>query len=135
MISACTYKFSGTADEQCRIHNPPVESELESDEEQEQLTTEQQVEEALQNLSSDVSVELRPCDRTEELLVAQFAREGCGCSRKCSAQFSINHIRDFRAQCYELSHDELDMVLLGQLMASRNDSDHVVVESHHLERD
>jgi len=27
------------------------------------------------------------------------------------------------------------MVLLGQLMASCNDSDHVVVESHHLERE
>ena len=81
-----TNKISGTMHEQCRIHNPPVVSELESDEEQEHLTTEQQVEEALQNLSpaSDVSVELRPCDRTEELLVAQFAREGCGCSRKCS---------------------------------------------------
>lgn len=48
---------------------------------------------------------------------------------------SPSTICDFRAQCYELSHDELDMVLLGQLMASRNDSDHVVVESHHLERE
>ena len=52
-VSQPTYKFSGTVDEQCRIHNPPVESELESDEEKEQLTTEQQVEEALQNLSSE----------------------------------------------------------------------------------
>ena len=33
-------------------------------------------------------VEPRPCDKTEELLVTQFAMQVCGCSRKCSAQFS-----------------------------------------------
>lgn len=76
--------------EQGRIHEveletqnqPPEESD--SDEE-DGLTTEQQVQEALQNLSSasDIQVELRPCDRTEELLVAQFAMEGCGCNKKC----------------------------------------------------
>ena len=108
--------------EQGSTHTLLVESELQSDDEHEHLTTEQQVEEALQHLpsASDISVELRPCEKTEELLVDQFVREGCGCSRKCSAQFSINHIRDVRDECYryQLSRDELDTVLLGQLMAS-----------------
>ena len=82
-----------------------VKGELKSDEEEEGLTAEQ-VEEALQNLSaaSDVCIEL----------VAQFATKGCGCSRKCSSQFIAAHIRNVRAQCYELSHDEVDMVLLGR---------------------
>ena len=111
-------QISDAVHEQCRMQYP--QSDLESDKEHQQLTTEQQVE-ALQNLSP-----ISQCDRvdTTEVLIAQFASEGCGCSRKCSAQFSINHLRDIRAQCYELSHDELDMVLLGQLKASCNDSDH-----------
>jgi len=58
-------------DEQHRIHEPLQEKGL---------STEEQVEEALQNLStaSDVCIELRPCDRTEDLLVAQFATNGGG---------------------------------------------------------
>ena len=90
------------------------------------------MQEALQNLpsasASDIQVELRPCDKTEEQLVTQFATEGCRCSRKCSAQLSALYIRDMRAQCYDLIHGELDIVLLGQLMASTNVS-HNVVES------
>ena len=129
--------------EQRRIHEVELETqnqpheESESEEEGDGLTTEQQVQEALQNLSSasDIQVELRPCDRTEELLVAQFAMEGCGCNNKCSAQFSMVYIRDMRAQCYDLSHGELDLVILGQLVASTNVSDKVVAESGHLEKE
>ena len=66
-------------------------------------------------------------------MVARFASAGCGCSKKCSSQFSVNYVRDIRAQCYDLTHSELDMVLLGQLMASTNTSQKVVVESGHLE--
>lgn len=106
----------------------------ESDEEEDGLTTEEQVHEALGNLSSanDIRVELRPCDTTEEGLLATFTSVGCGCSKKCSSQFSLCYIRDMRAQCYELSHNELDLVLLGQLVASTNTSDMVVVDSGHL---
>ena len=105
----------------------------ESDEE-DGLTTEEQVHEALGNLSSanDIRVELRPCDTTEEGLLATFTSVGCGCSKKCSSQFSLSYIRDMRAQCYELSHNELDLVLLGQLVASTNTSEMVVVDSGHL---
>ena len=80
------------------------------------------MEEALQNLSTarDVCIELRPCDRTEDLMVAQFATKGCGCRRKCLAQFTADAM-------YELivtnCRFELVIVLLGQLMASNNGSD------------
>ena len=106
----------------------------EEGDEEEELSTEQQVHEALHNLpsASDVRVELRPCDSIEEGLLATFASVGCGCSKKCSSQFSLSYIRDMRAQCYDLSHNELDLVLLGQLVASTNTSEKVVVESGHL---
>ena len=96
--------------------------------------TEQQVHEALNNLSSasDIRVELRLCESIEEGLLATFASVGCGCSKKCSSQFSLSYIRDMRAQCYDLSHNELDLILLGQLVASTNTSEVVVVESGHL---
>ena len=99
------------------------------------MSTDQQVQEALQNLASarDIQVLLRPCDTEEEEMVPQFASAGCGCSKKCSSQFSVDYVRDIRAQCYDLTHSELDMVLLGQLMASTNTSEKVVVESGHLE--
>ena len=110
-----------------------MELETESDEE-ESPSTEQQVQEALQNLPSahDIEVQFRPCDTTEDVMVAQFVSAGCGCSKKCSSQFSLEYIRDMRAQCYDLTHTELDMVLLGQLVASTNTSGKVVVESGHL---
>ena len=40
-----------------------------------------------------------------------------------------------RAQCYDLTHAELDMVLLGQLVASTNMSGTIVVESRHLNKE
>ena len=52
-----------------------------------------------------------------------------------SAQFSKEHIQSMRAQCLQLSCNELDMVLLGQLIASTNTSDKVVQESRHLEKE
>ena len=113
----------------------PQDVPEESDEEGDGMSTDQQVQDALQNLTSarDIEVLLRPCDTEEEEMVAQFASAGCGCSKKCSSQFSVNYVRDIRAQCYDLTHSELDMVLLGQLMASTNTSEKVVVDSGHLE--
>lgn len=64
-------------------------TQTQSDEE-EAPSTEQQVQEALQNLPSarDIQVQLRPCDKTEDVMVAQFASAGCGCSKKCSKSTS-----------------------------------------------
>ena len=78
---------------------------------------------------------MRPCDAMEEQLVTRFAIKGCGCKKKCSSQFCADHFRDMRAQCYELSHSELDMVLLGQPVASTNSSDGVVIMSGRLKQE
>ena len=80
-------------------------------------------------------MEPRPCDIDEEQVVAQFTTTGCQCSKKCSAQFSPRYILEARARCFDLSHGELDMVILGQLFASTNASDMVAVESRHTERE
>lgn len=97
------------------------------------LDTEEQIEEAMQNLR-DIYPELRQCDEKEEQLVAQFVSGGCGCSKKCSSYFSGDHVRDMRDQCSSLSHTELDMAVLGQLTALTNTDDNVVTESRHKER-
>lgn len=38
-------------------------------------------------------------------------------------------------RCFDLGHGELDMVILGQLAASTNTSDGVVVSSYHQQRE
>lgn len=59
----------------------------------------------------------------------------CGCQlwngRSSSLQFSLEHVLDVCSQCATLSHNELDMVLLGQLMATSNTNDSIVTESRH----
>ena len=115
---------------------PGDNPEDESDKEDE-TTHEQQVQEALQNVPSihGIEIELRPCDVNEEELVAQFVATGCSCAKRCSSQFSKEYIQSMRAQCFDLSRNELDMVLLGQLIASTNTSNKVVQESHNLEKE
>ena len=58
-----------------------------------------------------------PAD-TEEL--DPFLAEGCGCNRAgqpCSSLFTKEHYEEIRLSCQDLSGNELDMVLLGQMMA------------------
>ena len=76
-----------------RDHSPANNDDDEEEEEEAEFTTEQQVQEALQNLG-DVPVEMRPTDLEEEQMVTQFSTLGCGCHRKCSSQFSPQHIQD-----------------------------------------
>ena len=39
------------------------------------------------------------------------------------------------SRCFDLSHGELDMAILGQLLASTNASNMVAVESRHAEKE
>ena len=43
----------------------------------------------------------------------------------CVRQFSVSHIQEIIMQCQEISHGELDLIILGQLQAFGNDSDSV----------
>ena len=61
---------------------------------------------------------------------------GCGCRKgvggqSCSTQFSQDHLVSIRQSCAELSRSELDLVILGQLLACTNRSSGVVTSSRH----
>lgn len=51
--------------------------------------------------------------------------------RPCSRQFSREYVKETRQSFMDLSTSELDMFLMGQLIAFTNSSDGVVVESRH----
>ena len=61
--------------------------------------------------------------------VNAFLAAGCGCSRAggqpCSALFSKEHYEDVRLSCRELSRNELDMIVMGQIMAGIDDTPQV----------
>ena len=74
-----------------------------------------------------------PADQETEKLKALLA-EGCGCKRAggkpCSTLFSVEHFLSIRLQCAELTREELDFVLLGQIMATLSDGPHTTAEKH-----
>ena len=72
-------------------------------------------EESRDNLESDL---------TEKRLVDDFTTIGCGCKNKsfCSLQFDRDYISSVRDSCLELSHRELDMLLMGQILACNDGS-------------
>ena len=54
-------------------------------------------------------------------MIQEFCSTGCGCKlvkgRDCSSQFAAEHYQTIRASAAELTWNELNMVLLGQVMA------------------
>ena len=96
-----------------------------SDDEDEGLTNDEIVEQALTNARhmAEVEIEPTPCDSAEKksILNLNFMEKGCGCQlwekQQCYLQFSSSHYSSQRSQCASLSKDELDMLILGQLAA------------------
>ena len=64
-------------------------------------------------------------------LVARFIAKGCGCVKSCLAQFTTEQIIDSRIDCMELTREELDLVILGELHASMNTSETRGPDSKH----
>ena len=76
---------------------------------------------------TDVGIEERQVDIDERAMVMAMLKSTCGCkkglsSQPCSTQFSADHLMSFRSSCSELSRSELDMVVMGQLMAGMDDT-------------
>ena len=96
-------------------------------------STDQHVAQALAQVPflSDVSVELRPCDENENRLVTEFMSAGCRCQKQCNRLFGVDYIRKFRLACLDLSSQELDMIILGQLSAFLNSSLSTAEGTHH----
>ena len=68
---------------------------------------------------------------TQKRKLSEFLANGCGCAKKCYKFFDTEHYQDIRDQCAELSKDELDLVLLGQIMANINIATVVGPQSKH----
>ena len=62
--------------------------------------------------------------------VGRFLESSCHCQLHlggpCSTQFTSSYVLSARTACLDLPRNELDMVLLGQLMACTNQSEGVV---------
>ena len=65
-----------------------------------------------------VQLEFRAIDLEEESKIDHFYSTTCGCLKACIKQFTREHVRLTRANVAQLSRSDLDMVLLGQVMAS-----------------
>ena len=63
----------------------------------------------------------------------RFTRDGCGCSAMCSAQFSVSEYTTMRNSCNDLSREERDLFLMGELSASMFDSSRTRMGSRHSE--
>ena len=83
---------------------------------------------------SDVSLELRLRDISEDQKVEQFMSTGC-CTKwkgkSCSLQFTKDYVKDVRLSCIELTTTELDLVIMGQLLACTNTSQRIITDVHH----
>ena len=119
-----------------RLEPPPSETggSEESDDDLEdvrELTKDEQIQKTKTQLptGSSVDYDVRDVDTQEDDLVTKFMTSGCGCSqfdgKECSIQFTNEHVSQARGCCLELSHNELDMVLLGQLQAFSISQDRV----------
>ena len=91
----------------------------------EELTATEIVHENLSQLSP-VCFDQREEDVVEERLIQEYAKDGCACSvgpdkSPCCQSITLDHYRSVRSQMAELSHDELDLAIMGQVMAGTFD--------------
>ena len=76
----------------------------------------------------------------ERASVTTLMMSTCGCkkganSQPCSSQFPFEHVLEVRASCSELTRSELDMVVMGQLMAGMNSDPTTKPGSRHTVKD
>ncbi len=91
--------------------------------------------EILSSVRSSEILEQSTCDEHDKRIIEKFVNETCGChlwnSDSCSKQFTSQHIEETRFNCADLSHNELDMVVLGSLLANSNSTEQVDSSSRH----
>lgn len=111
---------------------PPPADDGDGDSDDEQggvVNTDETVHEAmaaLHTISDEVTISSLPTDEAERELISHFWTSGCGCNKvsgkPCRSQFSLEYLTFVRESCLELSHSELDMAIMGQLVAGMNTS-------------
>ena len=72
-----------------------------------------------------VPIDQRDLDVTEEQLIQEFKRDGCKCDlgpsrTPCSLSITVDHLRAVRCQMADLTHDELDLVVMGVFRGNNN---------------
>ena len=83
----------------------------------------------------EIAVSHRSLDDQEEARVRAFVDRCCECDNgpaktPCSMLFPVEHYRSLRATFAELSHDELDLLVMGQVMAHTFQSP--MLQGHHM---
>ena len=110
------------------------------DEEGDFIDTEERVREVVATATSTVTdvdiIEDRQLDSDEQDAVCSFVTATCGCnkgskSRPCSQKFTADYILSVRASCAELARHELDMAVMGQLLACMNTQPAIGPSHHH----
>ena len=64
--------------------------------------------------------ELSTSDAEDEESLRSIYERGCGCRKHCSKQFSFSVYRDIIFMCRELTSEQLDLVIIGELLSSSN---------------
>ena len=91
--------------------------------------------ETVKRTPEEITITNMTSDKCEEEAVTEFMASECGCQRKCLDAFSKEYVASQRASCAELSRSELDMALLGQMMACIDNSSKVSTEGRHTDVD
>ena len=82
------------------------------------------VAEAINRLPSSMSSNIQSASDPQEQVVVTFVQKTYGClkwkGKPCSSQFSAEYLGDTRSSCFKLQKNELDLLILGQLLALSN---------------
>ena len=66
--------------------------------------------------------EERDIDEREKQKIETYLRDGCGCVKNCSSHFDEVYLMKIRSDCAELTHDQLDLIVMGQLLSCVTES-------------
>ena len=80
-----------------------------------------------------MSSNIQSASNPQEQVVVTFVQKTCGClkwkGKPCSSQFSAEYLGDTRSSCFELQKNELDLLILGQLLALSNSCSAVTTDN------
>ena len=106
--------------------------------------TEQLVQEAMNRIPSrgEVLLELRQCEIDDNTLVHNFMTKTCSCmkwgvgggGKVCSLRFTEKYVMDTRLACKGLTKPQLDMFVMGQLVAFSFSSEATKKMAHERKR-
>ena len=109
------------------VDDPQAEDDEDAEEEPVEEPTAAEIVEAgvsRGQLDSDttIPVDQRAVDEAEERLIQQLVQDSCKCDlgpnqSPCCTTITAEHFRSVRCQMLELTHDELDFGIVGQVMA------------------